>query len=608
MWWDDQQIEATVTRQFVCNNLLPEEMQRLDQPLDFGDGLTDGTYWSWVNEKAKRIFLILVDIGIPDQIFNIVDDSWDDSDLPIALDQVERLELTAHRDDRINRRFYYRQFHYLLRYIEPGEHIDYTNEEIVPIDVVEKRVSRGLSIDKVTLPSTPSEVLCRRRIPLGKGFGCLTLDEFNHEINTIKNIQNEHLVSYWASYTHQNAGYVLFTPASDYTLHCFLNNPPAHIKSMEKHKRRHMVFNWIHCLIDTLSYIHSRGLYHGNIKPSTIFLNNDNHIFFSDFTRLNAEYLVNHNEKSGFDKESYDFGAPETCFKPSSGQQHSPTAGRRPAIHKNPLSSSPDTIASHYSYGSSTLARSNSTGSMTLTTAGSPTPVLDPQVADVFSLGCIILELINYLMKKSRNVFAAHRAARHKTAGRGGAVLDSSFHKNLGQVESWMATLNKEAKKKGKDDPVMRGVEPLHNVVIDMLAVAPDGRPSASRIEQRLYEIVTGVCNIAEPHCVHQYGGWDFGIGRLHMSPPAATAVTHSTYRTTQQPLNVPSILRRPNSSHRNVEYQQPKSYRKASSGGKGQHHPAPTPVWRITTSRARPYQSPSAYSTGNPYQDSLAC
>src|SRR4051794_15822013 len=124
MWWDSNLIEATVTRQFVCGNLLPEEIKRLDQPLGFGDGLTDGTYWEWIDEKAKRIFLILVDLGVPDQIFGVIDDSWDDEDLPIALDQVECLALTPAKDLKFERKFYYRQFHYLLKPLQKGEHID----------------------------------------------------------------------------------------------------------------------------------------------------------------------------------------------------------------------------------------------------------------------------------------------------------------------------------------------------------------------------------------------------------------------------------------------------------------------------------------------------
>jgi hypothetical protein len=47
LWWDPDTIEATVTRQFVCDQLLAHEVERLDKPLGFGDGLTDGTYWQY---------------------------------------------------------------------------------------------------------------------------------------------------------------------------------------------------------------------------------------------------------------------------------------------------------------------------------------------------------------------------------------------------------------------------------------------------------------------------------------------------------------------------------------------------------------------------------
>ncbi len=60
MWWDEERIEATVTRQFVMLKLRPDEQVRLDEPLGFGDGLTDDTYMDWIAQKAKRIFLVLV--------------------------------------------------------------------------------------------------------------------------------------------------------------------------------------------------------------------------------------------------------------------------------------------------------------------------------------------------------------------------------------------------------------------------------------------------------------------------------------------------------------------------------------------------------------------
>ncbi|KAJ2898670.1 kinase domain-containing protein [Zalerion maritima] len=570
MWWDDQQIEAAVTRQFVHKHLLPEEIKRLDEPLDFGDGLTDGTYWSWIDEKAKRFFLILVDLGMPDQIFGIIDDSWDDSDLPIAQDQVGKLELTASRDERVDRKFYLRQFHFLLRHVEHGEHAVYQETEVVPVDVVDRRASRGHPIDKVTLPNAPGEVLCRRRIPLGHSYGCLSPDEFLHEINNIKNIQNEHLVSYWGSYLYQGYGYVLFTPASDFSLHTLLTTPPAHMKNMDKHQKRQLVVNWIHCLVDTLSFLHSRGLSHGNIKPSTIFFNSDN-IFYSDFTRLNAEVLSGGSDRGGFDKEAYDYAAPEQWFKP--GQSPS----RRSAMQMTSPSTSPDQYTC-------SISRSDSSSSGTI--YNTPAPQLNPQAADIFSLGCVILELITYMMKKQRSTFASHRGARHKTAGRGGAVLDCSFHKNPKQIDSWIAILSKEAPK--KDDTIMKGVPAILMVVIDMLAPVPENRPSASRVEQRIYQILTEICCIKEPHCVHQYGGWDFGVGRLHGSPTLDT----------KTPTHMPTISRRPSSARRSVDL-----HRRTSSGGHGQGQVNQS--WKMRE-KVRALQSP--VYTPRVYQDPLAC
>lgn len=520
MWWDSERIEATVTRQFVCSHLLPEEIERLDQPLGFGDGLTDGTYWEWIDEKAKRIFLVLVELGVPDQIFGVIDDSWDDQDLPIAHDQVECLALTPVRDEKFERKFYYRQFHYLLKPLERGEHVDYEDIEVVPLDVMDRKpgLAASHSTEKVVLPNHPGMPLSRRRIPLGTGGGCLSYEDFLYEVNSIRNVQNEHVVSYFASYVHQGYGYVLFTPVSDFSLKSFLTTTPTTFRNLEKKARRELVLNWIHCLVDTICSLHIRGLSHGNIKPSTVLFTNENHIFFSDFSRLNAELLASMSDRTSFDKESYDYAAPEQWFRPTTSQTR-PISGQFSPTHRRPtltsLSSSPDNTTFSISRTNSDHA---STSPAAAATWNAPTPHLNPQAADIFSLGCVILELLSFLMKKTTRGFATHRAAKHKTPGRGGAVLDSSFHKNLGQVESWMSTLAREAAKKGgRDDPLFRGAAPMLRVVERMLALHPSERPAALEVQTRMYEVLHDICGVEEPHCVHQYRGWDFGMGNLRI-------------------------------------------------------------------------------------------
>ncbi|KAI5863508.1 kinase-like domain-containing protein [Durotheca rogersii] len=508
VWWDSCRIQATVTRQFVCSHLLPEEIERLDRPLAFGDGLTDGTYWEWIDEKAKRIFLILLDLGVPDQVFGLVDDSWDDDDLPIPLDQIERLDLTATKDDKVEKKFYARQFLYLLKFVEKGDHVVYEDPQVPPIDVVDKRAGLSLNsvVDRVELPNRPGEILARRRIPIRTGPGALTEEEFAREISQTRNIENGHLVSYFASYTHRGQGYVLFTLPSDFSLKSLLVTMPGSVKSLAKQDRRNMLMNWIHCLVDTLCYLHSRGLSHGNIKPSTILFNTDNHIFFADTGRLSMEAIGNTSEKPTFDKESYDYAAPEQWYRPS--PTHS-APHRRSTL----VASSPSTSSNNSTFSGT---RGSSDGNHSGSTFHPHTPSLNAQAADIFSLGCVMLEILSLLMKRQTRAFASHRAAKHKQAGRGGAVLDSSFHKNLGQVESWMAGLAKDASK--KEDLVFRGAEPMLQVVARMLSMAPHERPTAREVEQFTYRILTENCQITEPHCVHQYGGWDFGMGGLNIS------------------------------------------------------------------------------------------
>ncbi|KAI0536301.1 kinase-like domain-containing protein [Xylaria digitata] len=505
MWWDTSLIEATVTRQFVCSHLIPEEIERLDQPLGFGDGLTDGTYWEWI-EKAKRIFLILSDLRVPDQIFGIIDDSWDDSDLPIALDQVGRLALTPGRDDKIAKKFYARQFHYLVHYIDKGKHVVYQDDDLVPV-VVDKRpgLATNNTIDKVELPNQPGESFTRRRFVIGTNPGNISIENFLNEVNSAKNLQSDHFASYYGSYLHQGCAYVLFAHASDYNLKSLLITPPGPWKSLAKQDRRQMMMNWIHCLTDTLCYIHRKRRSHGNIKPSTILFCSNNYIFYANMSRLCGEAAVSASDRSVFDRESYDFAAPEQWYRPSANAHR-----RNMMVQQSSASTSSESTTFSISRGGSD---SSSSASSALHT---PNPLLDPQAADIFSLGCVILELISLQMKRTTRAFASHRAAKHKLAGRGGAVLDSSFHKNLGQVESWMTGLAKDAAK--KDDLVFRGIAPMLHVVARMLSVLPQERPTAQEVEQAMYKILTEKCQIAEPHCVHQYGEVSLGFGNLSIS------------------------------------------------------------------------------------------
>jgi serine/threonine protein kinase len=324
----------------------------------------------------------------------------------------------------------------------------------------------------------------------------------------IKPLRNDHIVSYWASYTHHGYGYILLTPTTEYTLKSFLANTPSGFKNLPKAGRRELAMNWILCLADTMAFLHSKSRSHCCIKPSTILFTDSNQVFYADSTRLSPEAAGN-GKDSSFDREWYDYAAPEQWYRPTG--PGSPTAKKG----MNPYSISPE--GPNFNIPKSPDGTPSPSAMF-----HSPNPQLNPQQADIFSLGCIFLELLSFLVKRSTSKFASFRSAKHKTAGRGGAVLDTSFHKNLGQVEAWMSSLAKDASKKVSDSDggnVFRGITPLLHIVTGMLSANPHDRPTASEVQQKVYQVLIDQCDIEEPHCVHQYSAdLEYSLSRLQMA------------------------------------------------------------------------------------------
>ncbi|KAK3293255.1 kinase-like domain-containing protein [Chaetomium fimeti] len=280
------------------------------------------------------------------------------------------------------------------------------------------------------------------------------------------------MLSYWASYTHQGYGYILFTPAPEFSLKSLLTTMPSCLKKLDKKTRRQAVMNWIYCLTDTVYSFHNQGRAHVNIRPSTVHFSKSNFVFLSGFTQFHLNVLSGTTESTTFDREAYDYSAPEKVPTPT------------------PSSPGP----SH---------RSADDGSHRATD-------FNPQAADIFSLGCVILELLSFLFKKQGRPFAAHRAAKHSAAGRGSPFPDSSFHDNVDQIESWMVQLADDASK--KDDPVFKGVMPILEVVVGMLSYDPSDRLTANQVREKIRQILAWDCGIPEPHCLRLGGGWGFGV------------------------------------------------------------------------------------------------
>lgn len=483
-WWSEERINDTVKSEYIERELGSKKyLETLHSVPAFGDGLTDDTYLEWILKKSRRVFLILNQIGVPEKIFEVVDRSFADDDLPLSQDALWELNLFGGKSETLDKKFYREQFNYLVQELEPGSHVDYGTWEVVPVEPVAKRPgipTSQASTDKVHV----HKVLYTRKKVARFGDNGIDGVHFVLHLKALATIQHPHLVSIWATYSQDDYNYILLSPPAEVTLRAFLDEPPKAFKLLEKHERRNTFLTWVHCLTSALSYLHDQGLTHQSIRPSTIFIDHRNSIFFNDFSALRA--LDTDDSNKPYSNELYDYSAPErwlrkpclhettplNTYLPGGGRTSRRIPKRAPPnpevalqLPSTPKDVKPSkfslsrTDSKSASSGSSTNARPRNALITTLAPIQRGSSVSSSSfnnkrdyASDIFSHTAILLTILSQILQHTPKSFASHRSRLNRQAGRGNAPPDSSFHKNLTQVDKWIGMLAKEAGQREKKD------------------------------------------------------------------------------------------------------------------------------------------------------------
>jgi serine/threonine protein kinase len=539
VWWTQERINEKVTQDFVTSRLQPQSRERLTNPVGFGD-LSDDTYIEWILEKARRLFLVLAEIGEADSIFAVVDKSWDDDDLPLQLDDIEQLSLSNRRDNHANSRFYHTQFTFLLRELQDGVHIDYAPNEEVPLEYVQT-LPAAVSLQnwsRVHLPKRPKEIYVRRRFALGNAEAPDAFEaDFMMDVESARMVEHEHIAPIWASYTAKGAGFIVTNFVGQHTLRTFIDHrTPTQYQKLPKPDRRWLILNWLHCLADAIATMHQNGFCHSAIRPSNILIDERNSIAFSDIGSL--EFFQK--DKRPDPMDVYVYGAPEAHAEPHSFDPNA--AASTPVVTKH---ASVISKSSSGSSASNTSQRQKLTKAPTADFSGfnfgfkrtKPSPkgrsrVFETEKADVFSLGCVYLEIITFMLKKKPHDFTKHRSSKQKVnTGGKNSRTDSSFHANLDKIDTWIGILEKASFE--HDDGAFRAIPPILDLVRMMLSRAPMVRPTARDVRDKLLDIVLNETAIPDIHCgAHKY---DVGVVASSdgMSSSAASLRTMSTMSST---------------------------------------------------------------------------
>ncbi|RMZ86638.1 hypothetical protein DV736_g6136, partial [Chaetothyriales sp. CBS 134916] len=351
MLWTDDQVDEVVTAAYIHSHLRANEQDILKRPLSFGGDLTNENYLDWILKRAKRFFLILLATGVPDQIFGIIDDSFDDDDLPVPENAVPELRLSLEPDSALDRKFFKTQFRYLTRVLKEGEHIRYAEEETVPITPLGIKSVISFykdGVDTVHLASYSPKVFVRRRINLDS---TTTEESVLAEVAAMKPYSTDHVVSVFATCLQANTLTILFSPAPEWTLKSFLMDIPKVFAALPKAQRRQILMNWTHCLANAVSWLHSNDEHHGAIRPSNIHIDSDYRICLGP---LEGDGILAMNSRSD-DIESYQYGPPERWKRAVTVQN---TSVRNSVLHHGGRSSRGISNSSHDPVDSSMRQRS----------------------------------------------------------------------------------------------------------------------------------------------------------------------------------------------------------------------------------------------------------
>ncbi|KAI5859026.1 kinase-like domain-containing protein [Tricharina praecox] len=492
-FWDDEKIATTVTHGYIRRQIPDSSLRkRLDDQLKFGEGLTECTYGEWIVKKTKKLFLLLGEIGCPEKIFDLIDGSWDDDDLPLSQESLAQLTLGPGMEKKFSKK----QQLFMVRDLEPGTHVDYSEDEIVPLEVIFNRIPAARSqsaIEKVYLPRRRDIYYSRRRVPIAEEASSthISIEAFMDEIRAMSSITHPHIGAIYATYTQHDLGYIILSPTVDQSLKAFIQYPPSTYKSLSKDRRKLLLIDWMHCLSEALAYLHEEGLAHGDIKPSGIIVDGSNKIYLADIG--NSKSFDPKASQAVTDVERYEYGAPElwkrkmSCHETT--QSQGVTISGRNRVRYRPTDRRPSDSSQESPPSSPVFEKSVHVG-----TWRSPTKV-DYWNSDVFSLACIHVEILTFYIKRKSSAFASHRSCKNRRP-RESAPPDASFHANMGQVDSWLDSIEKRAK--DKHDNVLLG---CLNVCRDMLQRDPVLRPTARRIEKELYKLVLGITDEELPHC-----------------------------------------------------------------------------------------------------------
>ncbi|KAI3394333.1 hypothetical protein diail_2885 [Diaporthe ilicicola] len=236
------------------------------------------------------------------------------------------------------------------------------------------------------------------------------LKQFESEIQALKRLWHPHIVKFKGSYTDQKYLGIIMIPVADMNLDEYLKDT-----SQDENLRRRRLRSFSGCLATALAYLHQQNIRHNDIKPQNILVANSN-VYLSDFGTSKA------------------WG--------TEGQSTTFAQGKHEGY--TPRYSAPETHE--------TGARNSA--------------------ADVWSLGCVFVEMATVLQKLSTaDIWTFFEDNGNERA--------DAFYTNPGAAKLWISKL---AKNRPDANPKFL------DLIVHMLQSDPRERPTAAQVRGTLID------------------------------------------------------------------------------------------------------------------------
>jgi len=312
------------------------------------------------------------------------------------------------------------------------QHVVFAKGKHPPFEHLSNLGSGTFSIVEEVKSTTTDGIFVRKSVNITGSKVSWLLPRIKQEVDVLKRLSHSHIITIQGTYQSPRNFCIIMSPVGDEDLGIVLEEISEHGFLRDQ---RVMIWEWMPCLVSALSYIHSQGVRHRDIKPANI-IHKGSQVFMTDFGSC-REFDMND------------------------------TSSTNTAAWGNTRSySAPEVLDDDAKRG---------------------------RPADVFSLGCVLLEM--YSVARQRSV-----------------VDFQLFRERMGQGNSIFGVLSQEALLEWTGGMSSNDIPNLNSedaLLRRMLLHDPDERPSAEDVG----------LNLKAKPCKHNYAGvystvyWPMALG-----------------------------------------------------------------------------------------------